>query len=490
MQTVSIYGFCDKDDICMMKNANKIIVLNINQENKQFAYLSTIESALTQAELEVTVLNETIDRVESLKPDCDKLDYVLAACSGALCGIIDVFCVGKPGESSLSGATDRWFENKTCSFAKLCGWKGPRGDSDYVKSAIGYLERHYKVPYDQNGILGAGREYLDLNPTNHHFKSLGHNPSLLGLFFSILNQFLNTSHFVSEGELIHIDAEGDFELRGNSFPAKIWCGFINWICHLMSDVSGCSGSKERGMGIPSPLWTWINDIIAIKANLRIPVNQFNKDVNDIAVNMFKEGFDLRFQATQAIPVFINEMLVRLFYSIRRLIRYYRSTDKNERSFKGMWTACEPFSNPTVKRMLTVAHGTFCLVDIADATIRGFATGGGFNPLEFFLRLNVAGLGRFTICLYGEARRAINIHHAEKEASFAAKERTVLEDYIDGLNILKSVYNDKEYLTFVDDLQNNNYIVAFTKTATLAHLRGVPTKDILRDKTDIDTFFNN
>ena len=32
----------------------------------------------------------------------------------------------------------------------------------------------------------------------------------------------------------------------------------------MSDVSGSSGSKGRGMGIPSPLWTWTNDIIAIK----------------------------------------------------------------------------------------------------------------------------------------------------------------------------------------------------------------------------------
>ena len=37
----------------------------------------------------------------------------------------------------------------------------------------------------------------------------------------------------------------------------------------------------------------------------------------------------------------------------------------------------------MKRMLTVAHGTFCLVDIGDATIRGFATGGGyFNTAEF------------------------------------------------------------------------------------------------------------
>lgn len=140
-------------------------------------------------------------------------------------------------------------------------------------------------------------------------------------------------------------------------------------------------------------------------------------------------------------------------------------------------------------MLTVAHGTFCLVDITDATIRGFVTGGGtFNPLEFFLRLNVAGVGRFTICLYGEAKRAINIHRAEKNAEFAQKQKTLVEDYIEGLNVLKVKYDDQEYLAFIEDLRNNNYITAFSKTASLATLRGVPQEKVLESKKDIDNYF--
>jgi len=60
-------------------------------------------------------------------------------------------------------------------------------------------------------------------------------------------------------------------------------------------------------------------------------------------------------------------------------------------------------------MLTVAHGTFCMMDLGDATIRAFITGGGtFNVTEFFLRLNIVGVGRFTISLYDEAKRAIVI----------------------------------------------------------------------------------
>lgn len=466
---------------------HKVGALEINGKNFKFDYNGDIDNALEQAAWEVQVLNETIESVQKLKPDCDKLDYTLAACSGALCGIIDIFLVGKPGESPLGKITDKWFENRTCDFAKLCGWPGSKSDNP-LSSAMRYLENRFDVPYDQRGCGDAGSSIFGLDPTNHHFKSLGHNPSLVGLFFSILDQFRNTSHFVSNGQMIElVEADDKFKLQGNNIYAKFLCGFVNWFCHIMSDVSGASGSKGRGMGIPSPLWTWTNDVIAIKSSLGISTNQFDRDVCDLALNMYEEGFDLRFQTTQAIPVLINEAIVRLFYSVRRMIRYYKVTNKNERSFKGLWKACEPFSNATVKRMLTVAHGTFCLVDAADATLQGFVSGGGnFNPLEFFLRLNVAGIGRFTICLYGEAKQAYKIHKAEKKAAFAIKERKLLEKYIEGLNKLKDLYDDEEYLTLVDDLRNDQYIIAFMKSVSLAHLRGV--KEVLETKQDIDEYF--
>jgi len=157
-------------------------------------------------------------------------------------------------------------------------------------------------------------------------------------------------------------------------------------------MSGSSRSKGRGAGIPSPFWAWTNDIIAIKRSLNIPASQFDETVNELALNIYKEGFDARFQAAQAIPVFINETVVRIIYAVRRLIKYFLNTAKADRSFKLMWHTCEPFSNATIKRMLTVAHGTFCVMDIGDATIRGFITGAGtFNLTEFFLRLNIIGV---------------------------------------------------------------------------------------------------
>ena len=426
--------------------------------------------------------------MNKLTPECDKTDYILSACSGALCGVIDVFLVGKPGESPVGEITDMWFANRTEDFARLCGWTGDKGN---LSSAIRFLEKKFKIPYDQNGIGDIAKELLDLTPTNHHFKSLGHNPTILGLFFSILNQFTNTSHFVSEGELITFSKfDGDFHLEGKDLPSKLFCGFTNWFGHLISDMSGSSSSKGRGMGIPSPFWSWTNDIIAIKKKLNLPVGEFDKSINELALDIYKQGYDARFQAAQAIPVFVNELLVRFIYSIRRLVRYFSMTKKDDRAFSLLWKSCEPFSNATIKRMLTVAHGTFCVIDAGDAIARGFATGrSSFNVTEFVLRLNIVGIGRFTISLYGETSRGLKRNDIKEDIIILKREKLILADYVEGLMFLAEIYDDESLLLFTRELKESDmYVQAFEKSVILAEKRNVPKDEILRNKADIDSYF--
>lgn len=471
---------------------NGALVIELGINNNGFDFSSNILSAIDSANLELQELDdelgESIDTIKKLTPECDKTDYILAVTSGAICGVIDIFLVGKPGESPVGNITDKWFENRTKDFAKFCGWDDKNGS---LSSAIKHLEKKFKVPYDQRGAGDAASRVFDLDPKNHHFKSLSHNPTLLGLFFSILDQFNNTSHFVTGDELIFLEeADGVFELHGNNVPSKLFCAFANWFGHLISDISGSSSSKGRGMGIPSPLWSWSNDIIAIKKKLNIPVLEFDKSVNELALNIYKEGYDVRFQAAQTIPVFINEMLVRLFYSIRRSVHFFSNTRKEGRSFSLLWKTCEPFSNATVKRMLTVAHGTFCLVDTVDAVARGFATGGGnFNVSEFIMRLNIVGVGRFAVSLYGESKRATKRYELQEKVYFLKREKIIIDDYIQGLKILSNIYDDKTLLTFIEDLKHSDmYEEAFNKTILLAEKRNVPNDMILKNKTDIDTYF--
>ncbi len=472
---------------------DKRIVAEFGVAVAGFDFVSNIESAMSAADLELKDVEEhiaeSIETVKRLTPECDKIDYILAATSGAICGVIDIFLVGKPRESPVGEITDKWFENRTMDFAKLCGWDGK--DNPCFSSAVKYLEKKFKIPYDQRGAGDAASGIFDLNPRSHHFKSLGHNPTLLGLFFSILDQFNNTSHFVSEEKMISLqEADSNFDLRGSSTLSKLFCGFVNWLGHLVSDMSGSSSSKGRGMGIPSPLWSWTNDVIAIKRKLNISVSEFDKGINDLALRIYKESYDTRFQTAQAIPVIINELLVRTIYSIRRLLQYFSNVNKEDRSFDLLWKTCEPFSDATVKRMLIVAHGTFCLIDAGDAVARGFIAGGScFNIAEFFMRLNIIGVGRFAISLYGEVKKGNKKNKAKEEAYFLMREKIALNEYIDGLKIISEIYDDRDLLTFVNDLKNSElYKQAFEKTIILAEKRSVPEDKILRTKADIDSYF--
>ena len=97
---------------------NKAILLELDVDEGKYIFPNTISDALIDANDErlnlEEQLNETLDTIKALTPECDKYDYILAASSGALCGLIDVFLVGKPGESPLGEITDKWFADKFC----------------------------------------------------------------------------------------------------------------------------------------------------------------------------------------------------------------------------------------------------------------------------------------------------------------------------------------------------------------------------------------
>lgn len=476
-----------------MSKRGKAVIYDLDVASGGYVFATSISDALAKADEELYIveecINENVESIKSLTPECDKQDYALAVACGAICGALDIFLVGKPGESTFGDITDEWFEKVTKGFAKSSGWS-PRSDGS-LSGAIRFLEKKYKIPYDQRGAGDAASMVFDLSPSNHHFKSLGHNPTICGLFFSVLDQFKNRSHFITDGQLISLEeADGSFELKGKDVPSKLFCGFANWFGHIISDVSGSSSSSGRGMGIPSPLWTWMNDIIAIKSKMGINITKFNKVFNEMALDLYMEGYDSRFQTAQAIPVLINELMVRIVYSTRRLICYFASTNKEEITFKDAWNACEPFKNATVKRMLTVAHGTFCLLDAGDATIRAFIEGGGkFNPEEFFLRLNVPGINRFAISIYGEANRVVKKYRISRELQMEEREKAIICNYLDGLRFLSKIYNDLELLDFVNDFEKSDlYKNAFEKTAILAEMRNVPRDEILKSKADIDAYF--
>ena len=137
---------------------------------------------------------------------CDRYDYLAAIGCGAIGGIIDIFFLGSPKDSKLTKFTDKQVDNMVMKFAKMTGWKPKQDKENSIASAIGFLEKKFKVNYDQRHGADVGGIF-DMNTKNHHMKSLAHAPDIVGLFFSILNQFTSTATFIANGKLITIKTD-------------------------------------------------------------------------------------------------------------------------------------------------------------------------------------------------------------------------------------------------------------------------------------------
>ncbi len=129
-----------------------------------------------------------------------------------------------------------------------------RWNENSIASAIGFLERTYKVNYDQKNMEEVGRKFPISSKSSSQI--VGTFTGYCGIIFSILDQFQNKASYVSNGRLIRIDNSGrNFELRGGNFAAKLFAGFTNWLGHIMSDAAGSTGSRGsggRGSGVPMP----------------------------------------------------------------------------------------------------------------------------------------------------------------------------------------------------------------------------------------------
>ena len=311
---------------------------------------------------------------------CDKYDYLIAAGCGAIAGIVDVFLVGAPKDSKLLCWTDEQVDNVVMVFAKTCGWSPKIGNEHNVKSAINFLEKKFPVNYDQRSSVDVGGLF-QLSAKNHHMKSLSHAPDMIGLFFSILNQFTFTSSFFSDGSLITVKTD-TYELQGHDFVSKLFCGIANWFGHIMSDIAGSSGAAGRGSGIVIPFY----ELFQLCEFGSLPVGQHRNTLSVVAIKVFQEGYDARFGLTMAIPVVLCDLSIKLAWAIRQYFCYKKPISQ-----------CIPTKkHDDLRVMLLIGDGMLCLIDGADAVIRS-----GGNIVHFFLRFNMIAWYRLLFLVFRE-----------------------------------------------------------------------------------------
>lgn len=368
--------------------------------------LARVEQAFEQNLAALDALERDIDRLTS---HADRTDVLVAVGSGVLAGLVDAFWVGEFDFRGGKAWSNRKVNEFVMATARKHGYKGERLDG-----AIRFLEKSFPLPSD-NVWHGKG---VGISARSHHLDDLAHHPTPLGLFFSILTQFTETAYFQnSEGTFLPIGLdEAGRKLVGTDIPSKIFCGTVNWFFHLVSDMSGSNKTAGVGMGIPGPIVSLLKELSLIPG---LDATSLPKKIRDVFVG---ERFDLRAELAvahelgrQAFPVLINEVLVRAFFFLRRLVAEVRQA----RSLADIrWRETLPTGNRTIARMLTIATGTFTAVDLADAAIHAGLKSGGVNGAAFatqlLLRVNFVGGARFAVAVYTDASMGHRLGRARDE----------------------------------------------------------------------------
>jgi hypothetical protein len=215
--------------------------------------LNRVDERLANNQHKIDELNSEIDRLTN---HADGIDYMVAVGNGILAGLVDSFWVGAFDFKRGKAWSNKKVNDFVMKVAKSKGYEGERLDG-----AIKFLEDKFKIPSDN---IWSGKN-LGISARSHHLDDLAHHPTPIGLFFSILTQFTKKGYFQnSSGQFLPITVDENGEgLIGYDIPTKLFCGTINWVFHLVSDMSGSNKTAGVGMGIPGPIVSLLKEISLI-----------------------------------------------------------------------------------------------------------------------------------------------------------------------------------------------------------------------------------
>jgi putative uncharacterized protein FNV1996 len=401
-----------------------------DEEIKKYvkAKIKNIDSAI---DINDSKLQEYNKQLKKFTNQADALDYTVAIGSGILAGIIDSFFVG---DFSLSDGK-KWGNEQLEKIVKKLG------KNDNVYEAKKNLEK-FHIPSDTSKVWNK----KNITPHTHRIDDLAHHTSLVGLISSITTQFTEISYFQNRfGENLCLDIT-DKGLIGNNLSEKIFTETVNWFYHLVSDMTKSEGNIGYGMGIPGPILSLAKELSMLPGINKTKLPQ-------IIDYFYVKGFDLRTElgvlqqlGKQAIPVILNEVLIRVFYFFSRLIKEY----KEKENFKDIdWKNVLPYKNRTLTRMLTISSGTFLAFDLLDAGIRS-----GGNWGTFVLRVNFVNIGRFTVSCYNEYKMEREKEKIKKDILDLYSQQLSLNNIKLSYNIAGMWVSTKEAIENIEEFSNN------------------------------------
>ena len=350
-------------------------------------------------------------------------DYLFAAASGILMGALGVLWQKDINLTEARKYGEEKIQKIVIGAAQRAGLDKEHPN---IEDAIRFLEKTFPFVGDKlTAAFGGGLQ--------HHLRDFSHHPSPVGLVCSILMQFTGKGFgTATDGSFLIVDlpaeALKDGKLFGRNSEEKFLYGTLYWMLHLISDMAGSSATPGSGTGIPGPLLSFLKEASALPFFRDMSIahedkiatfSQWVSKAFNGTLLKDEDGnplrFDLRTEVglagqvlTQVPAVLANECIVRGFYMITRFIDELRRCDVTSVNDLVRINPANflPFNSRALTRMLTVASGSFVVVNTAIAAVRAVVEGAasgevGAVPL-FFMRLNYVGIARFAFAVRADS----------------------------------------------------------------------------------------
>ena len=427
--------------------------------NIEVELLSNQEVYPTEVNEFESIIFNLDSKIDMLSSKVDKWDCLVALGSGVACAMMDILWTKEFSLIEGRDIADNKIKNVVRKTAQMMGC-----ESYDLKKCVKFLEDKFPIPSDGNTPgFGGGLQ--------HHLRDFAHHPTIVGLIFSLLTQFTYKSYGTDvNGNFLIVDVpEKSRVFIGEDTSSKIINGTFVWFFHLISDIAGSSSTAglSGGTGIPGPILSIAKEMSCLPIFKSIHKNDtslfvllskmFNgtlfakHDENGQIIRESIVKLDFRSEmgfaveiVKQAIPVIVNECIVRTFYMIRQLARQIKEIQITRiEDFKKInIKEILPFNSPTLTRMLTISTGVFTALDVSEALV----------TKKYWVSINCVGVGRFTLALGDEMvwalkRRDIRLIKDMYEAiyrnTYTGTDQRIYQRMSDGMDYDKLGLNEEQ-----------------------------------------------